>query len=407
MQKTVNSSRGAEILLFFLFYAFTFTLPLSIPVAEGFYFALFPLAIIGLIKWRQFQCLKGDRLWWVVGLYVFIILLSSVVSLHHGQYLRKLHRILFFGLIFLIPVYFTTKERNAERQRSVQSLVSLFILGVSVRAVFDLMRVGWELAHGINIIDTASMTVPQFYLVSLCFVLIGRGIWPIIPSWGLVAAGILQMVGMVLHFKRGVWCAFLGCLFLFVLTSKGRLRRVIVMGMCALALLTLPLLGIPQVKERIRQSLDELQCKGEGKRGDLWFSIAPRLIRENPWGVGWNSLRHEDLERHAEYVQPNHNHLHNNVLQVAVELSLPGLLVWCVWMGLAGYYMLIAYLKQRGIAPRTARIPLSILIAFLGLHLNGIVEYNFGDSEVLLLFSVLIGLGQACCQGYPATLKSH
>jgi O-antigen ligase len=88
-------------------------------------------------------------------------------------------------------------------------------------------------------------------------------------------------------------------------------------------------------------------------------------------------------------------HLHNNVVQIAAERGLPALAAWLafvVWVGVS----LVKVVRARD----PARLPLAAggLAALTVLVVAGFFEYNFGDSEIAILFLYLITMpfaGQA------------
>ena len=64
-------------------------------------------------------------------------------------------------------------------------------------------------------------------------------------------------------------------------------------------------------------------------------------------------------------------------------------------MALALYiFVRIATITQAEGSP-LAGIALGSLAAFCGVMLNGVVEYNFGDSEILMLLCALMGISSA------------
>jgi O-antigen ligase len=139
------------------------------------------------------------------------------------------------------------------------------------------------------------------------------------------------------------------------------------------------------------------------------LNVGARMIRDHPWfGVGPERIR----EEFPRYYQGNdlvfdrtrvtaqrdgadvfyYGHLHSNVLQIAAERGLLCLTAF-FWLLLELYRSLIRRLKASDEASRW--MPLSALAALTGFVVSGFFEYNFGDSEVLLLllFIVSIPLG--------------
>ena len=114
-----------------------------------------------------------------------------------------------------------------------------------------------------------------------------------------------------------------------------------------------------------------------------------RMVRAHPLvGVGPNMVK----ERYAEYrdagaVKEVNPHLHNVPVQIAAERGLPAL---AIWLGLIGVlttdlWRLFRTGEHRGIVATALAAIASMLAA-------GLFEYNFGDSEFLMLFLLLVTL---------------
>ncbi len=115
------------------------------------------------------------------------------------------------------------------------------------------------------------------------------------------------------------------------------------------------------------------------------------MVRAHPLvGVGPNMVEVEYVEyRDAAAGGQVNPHLHNVPVQIAAERGLPALAVW-TWFIVA----VIAGLARRFYAgTETLRFlsagGLAAVTAMLG---AGLFEYNFGDSEFLMLFLVLVTL---------------
>jgi O-antigen ligase len=86
-------------------------------------------------------------------------------------------------------------------------------------------------------------------------------------------------------------------------------------------------------------------------------------------------------------VEPMNPHLHNVPIQIAAERGLPALGIW-LWFIVTLVARLLATM-------RTTRHPFlaaTALAAIASMLAAGLFEYNFGDSEFLMLFLVLITL---------------
>lgn len=93
--------------------------------------------------------------------------------------------------------------------------------------------------------------------------------------------------------------------------------------------------------------------------------------------------------RWPEAPNPRQPHLHNNVMQVAAERGLPGLVFFLWWVGVA----FLAALREAQRAAASGRGPgwaaAGALAALSAVFVAGLFEYNLGDSEVLMLVLLL------------------
>ena len=117
-----------------------------------------------------------------------------------------------------------------------------------------------------------------------------------------------------------------------------------------------------------------------------------RMIASHPLvGVGPNMVekRYEEF-RGPDAVNKTNPHLHNNIVQIAAERGLPALAMW-LWFIVAVALDLI----QRFRAGPHAFLSAAALASLAALLTAGLFEYNFGDSEVLMLFLMLVTLPAA------------
>jgi O-antigen ligase len=87
-------------------------------------------------------------------------------------------------------------------------------------------------------------------------------------------------------------------------------------------------------------------------------------------------------------------HLHNVPMQIAAERGIPALGVW-IWF-VVGLGVALLRIFRRSSERVLSATGIAALIAMLA---AGLFEYNFGDSEFLMLFLVLITLPFAALRG--------
>jgi O-antigen ligase len=116
-----------------------------------------------------------------------------------------------------------------------------------------------------------------------------------------------------------------------------------------------------------------------------------RIIKDDPLtGVGPDMI----IQVYPHYrdkaaVNQRNPHLHNVPLQIAAERGIPALLVW-IWF--IATLVRDCWRQRRSEQPSLPNAALACIGAMLA---AGLFEYNFGDSEFLMAFLVLVTLPYA------------
>ena len=119
------------------------------------------------------------------------------------------------------------------------------------------------------------------------------------------------------------------------------------------------------------------------------------MIRAHPvLGVGLDAIAGDwqrwNLEAYRRFGL--HSHFHSTPIQIAVECGLPALAVW-IWL-LAGYAVFLA--RQRSELGEDDWFSRGLLLgavgALVGFVLTGLLQYNFGDAEAMVVFWLVTGL---------------
>jgi O-antigen ligase len=117
-----------------------------------------------------------------------------------------------------------------------------------------------------------------------------------------------------------------------------------------------------------------------------------RIIRAHPLtGVGPDGVRLVYPQyRMPHAVKQLNPHLHNVPLQIAAERGLPGLAIW-LWF----IFVLVRDLARKTRSSPLRSLPTAALAGVVAMLAAGMFEYNFGDSEFLMLFLLLVTLPYA------------
>jgi O-antigen ligase len=221
-------------------------------------------------------------------------------------------------------------------------------------------------------------------------------------KWGLKAALTgLALAGMcaalLLTVTRASWAGFVTSAFVIVLAGSGRRRRTLLIT----AAVALPLVAAALFVLQQKRQVGFIDTK-EGStawRLMVWRDGA-RVLASEPRhlivGTGMDSLKRHWRDWHMfdEGRQP-WGHLHSTPLQIAFERGLPALFVWAGWLFVYARTLLRA-LRRRTLEGWVERgLLLGALGGLVGFVAGGLVHYNFGDSEVVMVFYFTMGLALA------------
>jgi O-antigen ligase len=135
-----------------------------------------------------------------------------------------------------------------------------------------------------------------------------------------------------------------------------------------------------------RDRLQMVRMGGEMVRDHPFFGVGPEMVGRV----------------YGRYLQPDpvhtyNPHLHNVPVQIAAERGLPALAAWLWFIASATWGLVKEF--RRGVVPALAAAGLGAIAAML---VAGLFEYNFGDSEFLMLFLALITLPYAAARDRTA-----
>ena len=199
--------------------------------------------------------------------------------------------------------------------------------------------------------------------------------WPALVMPALVVA-------LALTFTRSAWvgaAAGVGLLFVLKDFRLTALLPVVVLVTFAIA---------PQAVTNRMTSMFNAQDPANQDRLAM-VEVGARMIAHHPLtGVGPNMVPRVYEEYRPDYaVNPVNPHLHNVPLQIAAERGVPALLVW-LWC--IGALTLSTFRLFRHSTDRI--LPAATLASVAAMFAAGFFEYNFGDSEFLMMFLVLATL---------------
>jgi len=377
-----------DLLRRILFAAFVVGLGLSITLSEA---ALTALTAVWLWRLRDPDVRSAQA--WPLRTPVFAFagatLLSALVSGAAGRSL-----IASKGLLLMAALFVTADA--LEDVRGAQGFLTFLSACAAIAAGIGLLQVavcpGPEVDTGspawlyhrcfrargpFSIYMTLAGILTLTLLATLPRLLPGpaRRSW-FLPLW------LVMLGGLVATYTRGAWLGFAaGVLALLPVTRRGRV--VLVAGLAALILALLA--GPPGLRHRFMSMGDPEEATVKERRY-MWES-GVMMARERPWlGFGPGGVKREyrgfALE---EAIKKRTGHVHNTPLQMLVERGVVGLAAW-LWIWVAYYTCAIRVLRRLAPDAAAARtVVIGSLAAITGFLVGGLSEYNFGDSEVVMV----------------------
>jgi O-antigen ligase len=201
-------------------------------------------------------------------------------------------------------------------------------------------------------------------------------------------------LAMVLTVTRASWLALLISSCIIVLAGAGR-RTALILAACAL--LTVPV-GLYVLQQKRNVGFMDQKDESIRWRETVWREGMQLLLskpRHLLVGVGMDSLKKHWREWGLfDNGRLPLGHMHSNLLQLAVERGLPVLFAWLILLALYAR-MLWRLIRQRaGVADGWIErgILLGALGGLVGFFSSGLVHYNFGDSEVVMILYFIMGL---------------
>lgn len=238
-----------------------------------------------------------------------------------------------------------------------------------------------------SIYMTLAGVITPVLLVTLPRLVKGRRGPPwLVPAWfaGVGAVGVTYV--------RGAWIALGAGVLVTLVLVRPRLRVAAGLVIVVAALLVVALSLAPGELDRLRL-LGSTQDNSTLDRVAM-IEAGVAMVRDHPLvGVGLGGVKALYPAYAPDIALRRHtSHLHNTPLQIAAERGVPGLVAWLL--------VFAAFFRRAGgvlrLLPRERAedraLVAGCLVAVGAFLVGGLVEYNFGDTEVLLVACVVMAL---------------
>ena len=205
----------------------------------------------------------------------------------------------------------------------------------------------------------------------------------------LAVAGLVFALAMTV--TRASWIGFAVSVLAMLLLTSSR-RTIVIVGACAIPVV---LAGVVLLQQRRSIGFFDKSDQSTSWREMVWkegFQLLVSKPRHLIFGIGMDSIKGHWREwgLFDNGRQPI-GHMHSNLLQIALERGVPALIVWLILIGVY-LRMLWRITRRKGIDDFARGLAVGALGGALGFFTSGLVHYNWGDSEVVTVFYLILGL---------------
>jgi O-antigen ligase len=324
--------------------------------------------------------LRVPAFFWPLAVYAAVTLVSSAFSIDPLESFKDSRQL---WLFFMVPVV----ARFARGQRAGQTINVIIALGAlgALVGIIQYAMFGYDSdSHRPTGLLSHYMTYSGVLMLVACAAAARLLFFPDERLWPGIAVPAL-LVALVFTRTRNAWLGSLTAI--TVLLGARRLRLLLVIP----ALITIFLVLSPaSLKQRAYSIIDPNDSSNRDRLQMLTMGV--HMVHDQPFfGVGPEMVSRV----YGDYLVPNpvhrsNPHLHNVPMQIAAERGLIALAAWLWFVVVAGRDLFRQL--RRGPARAVAGAGAGALVAML---VAGLFEYNFGDSEFLILFLGLITLPYA------------
>jgi hypothetical protein len=210
----------------------------------------------------------------------------------------------------------------------------------------------------------------------------------------LAAAGLVFALAMTV--TRASWAGLAISTVVMLLLTVSR-RTLLIVGLCAI-----PLILAATVYLQQKRSVGFLDRRDQSTtwRETVWkegFNLLVSKPRHLLVGVGVDSIK--GYWRQWGLFDQGRlpiGHMHSNLLQIALERGVPALIVWLILLGMYARALWKTIRRSDQVDVTTVYFPralaLGALGGLIGFFVSGLVHYNWGDSEVVMVFYLIMGL---------------
>lgn len=316
-------------------------------------------------------------------IFLFLLAISSILSPKPIESFISFKKIYLLSAVYLVAFSVKDKKRYLE-------LLFIYIFMCSLAGLYGIII--YVIQGGGKLVATQSMAMTSggiFMLAALLAVpFIDKRMTKGLVQSKWIMSLIIGLLLLALMLTKTV-SSWLGYIAGIVFIGLGKSKYIIILGLLIIIIISVFVLSGPNID---LLSYD----KGESMRVRIiMWETAWKMFQKRPfWGWGMIDLAaeakkyrtREDLMTRG-YI--DFGHMHNNFVHIAVTMGVFGLVAFGAMWGVILYQV---FKEEKRAVIQNKMLIRALGAAIIAFLVNGLAEWNFGDSEVITIVWFLVGM---------------
>lgn len=373
-----------EHIFFLILILFAFGSFISIVVGNVFLGILILCFFIKLFHKQVKFDTKHNDYFVAIGIFVMSMFFSALFSGDIGYGLKRWADMWIWRFMPFVIVLFLLKKYS-----DVKKVILGTFAGITVTAVYaiyqglsGLSRANGFYGHPMTLGGWLCIFLPLLLIEFFERKLLGKYYW---------LAGITFCIcsaALVFNGTRGAWLAVAIVCTVLLIYYMFKSKRNLAVSIIFVALISTVLVNNPKFMQRL-DTIDDFDKYQSNTERILMWQSAWNMFKDHPIlgvGLGQYTKNYQQKYISPEAKEPQLGHAHNNFMQMLAENGIVGFAGFVIMFGYIIFKNLIDWFRTRNV------YSLMIVSATVCLLLQGFTEYNVGNSAVIKMYWLVLGI---------------
>ena len=373
-----------EHIFFLILILFAFGSFISIVVGNVFLGILILCFFIKLFQKQVKFDTKHNDYFVAIGIFVMSMFFSALFSGDIGYGLKRWADMWIWRFMPFVIVLFLLKKYS-----DVKNVILGTFAGITVTSVYaiyqglsGLSRANGFYGHPMTLGGWLCIFLPLLLIEFFERKLLGKYYWLAGLAFCICSAGL------VFNGTRGAWLAVAIVCAVLLVYYMFKSKRNLAVSIIFVALISTVLVNNPKFMHRL-DTIDDFDKYQSNTERILMWQSAWNMFKDHPVlgvGLGQYTKNYQQKYISPQAKEPNLTHAHNNFMQMLAENGIVGFAGFVIMFGYIIFKNLIVWFKTRNV------YALMIVSATVCLLLQGFTEYNVGNSAVIKMYCLVLGL---------------